>query len=58
MIPHIGGFEDLPNQFEKTDDFADGSTLLMTIGNSRVLSAGIVQTQKVGIVCEDDPSLR
>ena len=56
MVLHVGGFEHFPDQFQGVDQLADGSTLLMAVGDAPVRAALIVKVEKVR-VARDEHSL-
>jgi hypothetical protein len=57
MVKHLFRFDHFPDEFQCPDDFSDRSTLLMTIGKTRVFDSLIVQAQKIGIISKYHPLL-
>src|SRR5881296_923835 len=53
---HVVRFEHFPDQFQGMDQLADGSALLMAIGDAPVRAALIVKVEKVQLV-RDEHSL-
>src|SRR4051812_4841365 len=49
-VAYLFRLENFPDQFQRTQDFADRSALLMAVGDPRVRYALVVQAQKVRVV--------
>ena len=52
-ILHVGGFEHFPDQFQGVDQLADGSALLMAVGDAPMRTALIVKVEKVRVACDE-----